>query len=85
MVYLSPRNEQRLRDLVATGRYRSEDEVVTAALQALRVKLLIEHEANLAAGSRNLSLEKCLKAFDAWSPCTRSNNRLMDDSRESIC
>lgn len=84
MTSLSPQNEQLLRDLVATGRYRSEDEAVTAALQALRVELLIESEANLAASSHDLALQQCLKAFDAWTQRRRTGNPNMDDSRELI-
>lgn len=84
MTSLSPQNEQLLRDLLATGRYRSEDEAVAAALQALKGDLSIECEGTSEASTNDLPLEQWLKAFNEWTQRPRAGNPHMDDSRESI-
>lgn len=84
MTSLSPQNEQTLRDLVAMGRFRSEDEAIAAALEALKADILIESEAVSDASINGLSLEQWLQAFNEWTQRPRTGNPHMDDSRESI-
>jgi hypothetical protein len=79
MTSLSPQNEQLLRDLLATGRYRSEEEAVTAALRALK-----DDESPPSVTGGILPPQEWIKEFDRITASRRGGNPNMDDSRESI-
>lgn len=79
MTSLSPQNEQLLRDLVATGRYRSEDEAIAAALRALQTE-----KVSPVVVPGILPPEEWIREFNRVTSSRSGGNPHLEDSRETI-
>ena len=74
---ISPENQKLLREVVASGPFKSEDEALSEALRLLRDKT--------PNGSvETVPDEDWTKLFRNWTQKGRVGNSQLDDSRESI-
>ena len=79
MIRISSQDEQLLRDVVATGRFKSEADAINQAL-----RLLLEQSAGVHDELSVVSQEQWLESFRNWSRRQRNGNPDLDDSRGSI-
>ncbi len=75
---LSPEDEQFLQDAVASGRYRTEQEALAAAVKLLR------NSQQRSPVKSEPSREERLTKLREWMSRPRPGNPNLDDSRESI-
>lgn len=76
---VSPQNAELLQAAVASGRFKNQDDALSAAL-----RLLQEHTANGSTEPRILPPDEWLEEFDRITASRQRGNPRMDDSRESI-
>jgi Arc/MetJ-type ribon-helix-helix transcriptional regulator len=76
---ISQQDEQLLEQVVSTGRFKDQEEALSAALRLLR-----EQTSNGSFEPSILPPDRWVEEFDRITASRRGGNPHMDDSRESI-